>query len=367
MGIEPVKPGGWSTEDLLTSEQVTQLQDRAVAHAAIFDRQMLKAWLPLLFESTPPGGSFGMVRDPTRPEILGLFSHGGTDGSGRVYASGLVETTTDIPTSCHAMALDPDAEIVVAGTTSAAFTYRSLNFGNSWIAATTAPSATVSQLVWGDGVFLAMDTSNGIHTSPDGDVWTTRSVSHAVRSIAMSREAGGTERLFAASQNLVSVSSDSGATWSAAAALPDASLHAAEDGDGAIGSVRVGAEILPVFLANISDTTAFRVYRGNADGSAWTLIATLPKPEPFLPSHDAEDMEVRILGDLETGALLAVVNDGGQTRGWVYLSMDGGLTWPSYIGVRSASDFLATAGRVFMRVTRGAVSGVFMSAFDSSP
>jgi hypothetical protein len=214
--------------------------------------------------------------------------------------------------------------------------------------------------VWGDGTFLANGGAvSGPYTSPTGDVWTVRATAGGiiVRSLCATRDAVGAEFLLVANQAAVEVSSNSGVTWAAAGVLPDAAHHASTTAT-SMASAPVGNQILPFYLANYDGGAEYRIYRATATGASWTHISTLP----LLADLAGDNAAVALHGDPDTGALLAVLRSNGSTKGtFLFLSIDGGLTWISSVNVDAGLAAVAMAnGRIFI-INAG---GISMSCYE---
>lgn len=305
--------------------------------------QALKAWTRV--SSTITGSTLGAARDASR--ALALISNGAASGTLRVRGDGNPTAAGNIAALCRDIAHDPNTDTYVAVVGGTSFAYRSTNFGTLWTIATTKPADVGKRVVWGDGTFLAIRTNNTPYTSPTGDVWTLRTTFGGilVRSCCPTVDGSAVERLLIASQVAVEVSTDSGATWAAAGALPDAAHHSAA-GAGMMASVPVGAQVLPFFLANYDSGTSYRLYGAAANGTGWAQISVLPMP----PDLVGDNATVKLIGDVDTGALLAVLATNGATKGvWLFLSLDAGLTWPAFVNVDASIDSVAMAnGRVFI-------------------
>lgn len=328
----------------------------AIAERKINRQQLLKGWHAVRPTTTPTSLSLlGAVRDPTR--ALALISTGNANGTLRVRSEGQPATAGDIGTSgSGSIASDPSATNLVATHGLSLWCYRSTNQGGTWTVATTKPASDGAQVVWGNGTFLARGSGVNLYTSPTGDVWTSRTGGGlAPRSLAATRT-GATEYLIVANQNSLFVSGDSGVTWAAGGVLPDAALHVGTT-DGFMASTAVGSELIPFFLANISDGSAYRLYRGAANGTGWTLVSTLPIPADLV----GDDATVKLLGDRDTGALLAILAT--NTKGtYLFLSLDAGVTWHSWVNVDVFLNAIAmAAGRIFLVNARG----ISMSDFEA--
>lgn len=330
----------------------------AVSHVAATaaTAASLKGWSRV--SSSIAGTTLGAARDPSRS--LALISNGAASGTLRVRGDGSPTATGNIAAGVTDIARDPGTNTYVAVTVAGVvFAYRSTNFGTSWTVATTKPADGALRVVWGDGAFLAIRNNNTIYTSPTGDVWTVRTTSGSVqvRSCCATKDAVGTEYLLVSNEGQVQVSSNAGVTWAVAGALPDAAHHAFTTAT-SMASVPVGAALLPFYLANYDSGTEYRVYRAAANGSGWTHISTLPLPLPLV----GDNAQVRIIGDHDTGALLAVLQSNSVTKGsWLFLSIDGGLTWASSVCVDAFLDAVAMAnGRVFV----SNAAGISMSCYE---
>lgn len=326
----------------------------AVGHVAAVaaTAASLKSWSRVSTSIT--GSNLGAARDPSR--ALALVSNGAASATVRVRGDGTPTVAGNISPNVADIARDPVSNTYVAAVGGVLFAYRSTNFGTSWTVATTKPADTAMRVVWGDGTFLAIRGNNSIYTSPTGDVWTARTTAGGilVRSCCATKDALGTEYLLTASQIAVEVSSNAGVTWAAAGALPDAAHHGASTATG-MTSVPVGTAVLPFFLANYDSGTEYRVYRAAADGTGWTQISTLPMPSPLV----GDNAQIRFIGDSDTGALLAILAASKGT--WLFLSIDGGLTWASNVCVDSFLGGIAMAnGRIFICNA----GGISMSAYE---
>lgn len=340
-------------------EAVAFVAERAAAAATklLLASQALKAWT--VVSSSAGGGSrIGAARDPSR--ACALVSNGAASSTFRVRGDGKPTVAGNVASPLGDIARDPNTNTYVAAVGGTSFAYRSTNFGTSWTIATTKPAGAADLVVWGDGTFLAARDDFSVYTSPTGDVWTLRLTGITARSICATRDAVGVEYLLAASQIAVVVSSDSGVNWAAGGVLPDAASHNVTTATG-MASAPVGNQLLPFYLANISGGTAYRVYRASADGTGWAQISSLPMP----PDLVGDNAQVKLLSDHDTGALLAVLQTNGLTKGtWLFLSIDGGLSWFAGVNVDSSKSAVAMAnGRVF--IGSPTVGGLLMSCYES--
>lgn len=346
-----ITPSG-TPDQVGASQYLTAVKSLASSGAKAED---LKGWSRV--STTITGSSLGGARDPSR--ALALISNGAASGTLRVRGDGSPTATGNVAVSVREIARDPGTDTYVAAVSSPNFAYRSTNFGTAWAVATTKPAAGAFRVVWGDAVFLAIRDDNNIYTSPTGDVWTLRATAGGilVRSCCPTKDAVAAEFLIAASQIAVEASSNAGVTWAAAGALPDAAHHAGATAT-SMASIPVGIQVLPFFLANYDSGTEYRVYRATATGTGWTQISTLPLPTSLVGDNAA----VRLIGDNDSRALLAVLQSNGLTKGtWLFLSLDAGLTWSSGVCVDAALGAVAMAnGRVFISNT----AGISMSAFE---
>lgn len=355
-----ITPSG-SPDQVGASQYLAAVQSIAAAAGAAaadtgFKAQALKGWSRV--STTITGSNLGAARDASR--ALALISNGAASGTLRVRGDGSPTAAGNIAALVKDIARDPGTDTYVAAVGSPSFAYRSTNFGTSWTIATTKPADGAFRVVWGDATFLAIRLNNNIYTSPTGDVWTLRTTSGGilVRSVCATKDGVGAEFLLAASQIAVEASSDSGATWAAAGALPDAAHHGASTAT-SMTSIPVGSQVLPIFLANYDSGTEYRVYRATATGTGWTQISSLPLPSPLAGDNCAP----RIIGDRDTGALLAVLQSNAVAKGtWLFLSTDGGLTWSSSVCVDAFSDAVAMAnGRIFI----SNASGISMCNYEA--
>jgi hypothetical protein len=327
-----------------------------MAKRNLYTQQALKGWTKLSPVTAPTllgTGGISAVRESYRGGIP-LVAVGGANGTLLPRADGMCIITADIGTSSvQSLARDPASGTIFAAGGSSTWGYLSTTQGQSWVVPTTKPVGTAVQVVWGNGTFFARSASGGLYyTSPTGDVWTSRAPGVVTKSIAATRT-GATEYLLAASQNALVVSSDSGVTWAAGGVFPDAALHVATT-DGYLASTPVGSEVLPFFLANISAGSAYRLYRGAAAGTGWALVSTLPMPAALV----GDNAKVRLIGDVDTGALLAILqsNSGGFSRGcFLFLSLDAGVSWASSVNVETTNEqsVAMAAGRIFINNARG--------------
>lgn len=351
LAVAGITPSG--TPDQVGASDYLDAVSHVAATAAT--AASLKGWARV--SSSITGTNLGAARDASR--ALALISNGAASGTLRVRGDGSPTATGNIATGVADIARDPGTDTYVAAVGGVVFAYRSTNFGTSWTVATTKPADAALRVVWGDGAFLAIRANNAIYTSPTGDVWTARTTSGGilVRSCCATKDAVGTEYLLVASQVAVEVSSNAGVTWAAAGALPDAAHHGSSTATG-MASVPVGNALLPFFLANYDSGTEYRVYRAAADGSGWTHISTLPLPLPLVGDNAA----VRLIGDRDTGALLAVLQSNGTTKGtWLFLSIDGGESWASSVCVDAFLGAVAMAnGRIFI----SNAAGISMSSYE---
>jgi hypothetical protein len=340
-------------------EGVTHIAETEAAAAAAaaevsLSSQALKGWTRV--SSTVTGSQIGAVLDTSR--ALALVSNGAASGTLRVRSDGTPTVAGNIAANTTCIARDPATNTMVASVGSGGnWAYRSTNFGTSWTIATTKPALGANKVVWGDATFFATDANGAVYTSPTGDVWTLRTPGFSPRLICATKDAVGAEFLLVANQAQVEVSSDSGVTWGAAGVLPDAAHHLSTTAT-AMASVPVGNQILPFYLANYDSGDEFRVYRATAPGGSWTHISTLPLPAAIAGDNAA----VNLIGDPDTGALLAVLRSNGATKGsTLFLSLDAGLTWISNVNVDTSVSGAAMAnGRVFIINT----GGVCMSNYE---
>lgn len=352
-------PSG-SPDQVGASQYVAAVQSIAALAASAatgvaFKAQALKGWSRI--STTITGSSIGGARDPSR--ALALISNGAASGTLRVRADGSPTAAGNVAASVKDIARDPGTDTYVAAVSSPNFAYRSTNFGTSWAIATTKPADGAFRVAWGDGVFIALRDNNNIYTSPTGDVWTLRATAGGilVRSCCATKDSLGAEFLLAASQIAVEMASNSGVTWAAAGALPDAAHHGATTAT-SMTSVPVGNQVLPFFLANYDAGVEYRVYTATATGTGWTHISSLPIPAPLV----GDTCAVRLIGDTDTGALLAVLQSNGVTKGtWLFLSTDAGLTWSTGVSVDA---FLASVAMANGRIFVINANGISMSAYE---
>jgi hypothetical protein len=327
----------------------------AAATGVAFKAQALKGWSRVSTAIT--GNSLGAARDPSR--ALALISNGSASGTLRVRGDGSPTAAGNIAANVKDIARDPGTDTYVAAVGSPNFAYRSTNFGTSWAIAATKPADAALRVVWGDGVFLAIRGDNNIYTSPTGDIWTLRTTAGGilVRSCCPTKDSLGAEFLLAASQIAVEVTSNSGVSWAAAGALPDAAHHGTSTAT-SMTSIPVGNQVLPFFLANYDGGVEYRVYTATATGAGWTQISSLPLPAPLI----GDNCQPRIIGDNDTGALVAVLQSNAVTKGsWLFLSTDRGLTWSSGVCVDASNSAVAMAnGRIFI----SNAIGISMSAYE---
>lgn len=323
--------------------------------AAAVNAQTLKGWTRV--STTVTGSNLGAARDQSRS--LALVSNGAASGTLRVRGDGNPTAAGNISALVKDIARDPLTDTYVAAVGGVVFAFRSTNFGTSWTVATTKPADAAFRVVWGDGAFLALRANNNPYTSPTGDVWTLRTTAGGIlcRSCCATKDAVAFEYLLVASQIAVEVSSNAGVTWAAAGALPDVAHHGGATAT-SMASVPVGNQVLPFFLANYDSGASYRLYRAAANGTGWAQVSVLPMPLPLV----GDNASVKLIGDADTGALLAVLQTNGLTKGtWLFLSLDGGITWPAYANVDAALDAVAMAnGRIFI----SNAGGISMADFD---
>lgn len=179
--------------------------------------------------------------------------------------------------------------------------YYSQDNGATWFPGTISGVSNLTDVAYGNGRFVAIDTwSDNVAVSTDGIVWTTSSLGLSLSSSLGGIRFGGGLFLFATAAGNVYTSTD-GVAWRQRTPLDFADITEPN-----VSSVAYGAG---AFLVVVNHSSVYFTFDS---GTTWTAV----DPRVSVPGISVYD------GTYFNGAFLLVGYDGGSGRGGVFRSGD---------------------------------------------
>lgn len=359
MPFTPSKPGGWASNAILSSAELTALQAAVQAGFAGVEADAAELLvrtrgyqIALDLDGVTPSDSsnfLGACSNSLREVVVAKAS---TNGSFIAIDSTIVRASGIAVASITGSL----RKVVRGGTRLLAIgaggnrNATSTTNGASWSAGGASTlAADPSDCIWdGTEFIMCTDAGDSAH-STTGATWTNAGGTNDIANIltgsvgtTLAALSGG---IAVAAGTKISgdksfvVSSDHGVTWTAGGTIPNSATDFGVPGCIAGNG---GAEVY--WLGAPTNVSVQRLdFYVSSNGIAWTK-----RSEITLPS-DHSGFAPRLQMCQDTGLLVAAVSYGFGT--WVYLSFDAGTTWHGPLIVRAALTGMAVArGRIFSTV-----------------